>query len=185
MSEYYYMSAAAAVESEYIYLDNDRLSEELSSGCRESEFQYIPEKIGKIFLNDESGDELPDFICDELNNVPLISERLKKLFDEISIKNLYYQRVQLIRERDELSVSYWLAVPPRISCLNKARSRINEKWQRAETLVIDPVRTGSYKIFKIADAMNDEIIVKRELRDLIESKGFTKGFLFIKDDSLV
>ncbi|MCX4375244.1 MAG: hypothetical protein OSJ61_03645 [Lachnospiraceae bacterium] len=184
MSEFYYLFAADSYESPYLYLCHDNLGSELIRGCKNSEFQYIPSKIGVLLLDENSGDSLPDFICDRVNCVPLISERLKALFDELQIKNLYYQRVSLCRNKDNLHESYWLAIPPRIDCIDFERSTIDDMWNTAEVISIDKDKIGNYHIFKLLKVVNDEIIITNFLKEQIEKKGFTTGLAFLSDNTL-
>lgn len=184
MSEFHFLSAFDVIESPFLYLCHDELDTNIIYGCKNSEFQYIPSKIGEMILDDNSGDNVPDLIFDRMNCVPLISERLKSLFDELQIKNLYYQRVRLFRKRDNLQESYWLAVPPRIDCLDFEKSTIDDMWNTAEVISIDKDKIGNYLIFKLSKVVNDEIIVTDYLKDQIEKKKFTSGIVFVSDQTL-
>ena len=179
------MLSVDTVGSPYIFLDDYHLSEDIKRGCRKSEFQFITKDIGCFIIDEGSGNDLPDFILDSRNNVPLISERLKKVFDSLEIKNLYYQRVKLERKTDNLSESYWLAVPPRIDCLDRDKSIIDTLWNKAEKVVIDPDKIGNYEIFKISGIVNNEIIVTDTIKAAVEKAGCTKGCIFFKDDNLL
>ena len=158
MSEFYYLFAADSYESPYLYLCHDNLGSELIRGCKNSEFQYIPSKIGVLLLDENSGDSLPDFICD--------------------------QRVSLCRNKDNLHESYWLAIPPRIDCIDFERSTIDDMWNTAEVISIDKDKIGNYHIFKLLKVVNDEIIITNFLKEQIEKKGFTTGLAFLSDNTL-
>ena len=184
MAEFYIMAADTTEFSDYIYPDAEQIPYKLKQACTESSFQHIDKDIQTIPISPLSEDSMPDFMYDPVCAVPLISERLKTLFDSLDIRNLYYQRILMKRQKDHISNSYWLAVPPRIKCLDIDKSIVNVL-DRAERIVIDKDKIGNYEIFKTADAVNTEIIVTKRLKDIVEQKGFTKGFGFYNDENLI
>ena len=184
MSGFYIMAADTTEFSDYIYLDTAQIPDKLKWACVDSAFQHIDKNLHTLLISAASEDALPDFLYDPVCAVPLISERLKQLFDSLDIRNLFYQRVWLERRSDHISQSYWLAVPPRISCLDLDKSIITSL-ERAERMVIERDKIGNYEIFKTADAVNTEIIVTEKLKNAVEEKGFTEGFGFYSDEHLI
>lgn len=69
-----------------------------------------------------------------------------------------------------------MALPPRINCLNWDESDVQteenefltkrELMQEAEKIVINDYAVGNYKIFKLANVTNQEIIVTEEIKTL-------------------
>ena len=173
--KYYIMKAYDTTGSEYIYLENELLEEHLKEACKNSEFQYVDKNLSVLQLSEESGDQLPDFIYDELNEVPLISCRLKRLFDELDIRSLFYQRLRLESKANHISESYWLAIPMKIGCLDYDASDIDEILNEAKRIVINP---KNVEIFKLANVDNSQIIVTENLKNAVKQAGFTAGFGF-------
>ncbi len=183
MGKYYFIVANDIEDSDYIYLDEASIPERLRLVCQKSEFQYVDKSLRELALDESSGSQLADFICSEQNNVPLVSERLKKEFDRLDIRNLFYQRVNLVRKFGNLYETYWLAIPPRIDCLRKDQCIVDEL-NHAETITIEEEKVGNYEIFKIAGLNNNEIIVTKKLKEVIEKAGILEGFHFFEDENL-
>lgn len=188
MNRFYFLVAEETEGSDYIYLDDDRVPDELKRGCRNSEFQFIDPEITVLTADPESGNSLPDFICDGRNDVPLISERMKSVFDSLNVRFIFYQRIRIIKNSDGLSENYWLAVPPRIDCLDRDldrdKSDIDEMWNKAKKIVIDRDKTGNCDIFKISGVVNNEIIISSRLKNALEKHKVTKGFYMLDDPKL-
>ena len=178
--KYYIMKAYATTGSSFIYLENDSIDDNLKYACCNSEFQFVDKNLKLLKLSEESGSEFPDFIYDELNEVPLISCRLKKLFDELDIRSLFYQRVKVERKADHIRESYWLAIPFKIDCLDSEHSEIDDLLNEASSIVIDSEKAGNYEIFKLANVVNSQIIVTERLKNKVEEEGFTEGFGFFE-----
>lgn len=183
MGKYYFIIANDTEYSDYIYLDEVSIPEELRRACRKSEFQHVDKSLKELALDESSGNQLADFIYSEQNNIPLVSERLKREFDQLDIRNLFYQRVNLVRKFGDLYETYWLAIPPRIDCLRKDKCVINELG-RAEMITIEEEKVGNYEIFKIAGLKNNEIIVTKMLKEAIEKAKILEGFYFSEDENL-
>lgn len=178
--KYYIMKAFDTTGSDYIYLDNDTLDENLKMACCNSEFQYVDKNLTALRLSNESGNLFPNFIYDELNEVPLISCSLKRLFDQLDIRSLYYQRIKVERKSDHISENYWLAIPMKIDCLDMDLSEVDEILNEAEKIVINPDNVGNYEIFKLANVINNQIIVTETLKNAVEQAGLTAGFGFFE-----
>lgn len=183
MCNYYFFTSEDTEGSDYIYLDEALIPETLRWACRKSEFQYVDKNLKDLALDETSGDKLADFLYSERNNVPLISERLKREFDRFDIRNLFYQRVNLVRRFGCLYETYWLAIPPRIDCLRKDKCEIDELGH-AEVITIEENKVGNYEIFKIAGLNNDEIIVTNRLKEAVEEVGILEGLHFFDDKNL-
>lgn len=186
MNKYYFLIAEDTEGSDYLFLDDDRIPDDLKRGCRSSNYQFIDPNISELYASPESGDILPDFICDGHNDVPLISERMKAVFDSLKIRFIFYQRIRIVRRSDGLSENYWLAVPPRIDCLDLdiEKSRIDKMRNIAIQMVIDQDKVGNCEIFKISGVKNNEIIISSKLKNALEKQKITKGFYMVEDDKL-
>lgn len=179
------MIADNIADTDYIFLDSEKVPDDLKYGCRRSEFQYIPKDLSVLEADISCGGRLPDFMYDPENYIPLISDRLKNLFDDMDIRNLFYRRVKIIKKGESFSESYWLAVPPRIDCIDYEKSVIDELFNETEILAIDEYKTGNYEIFKVSGAADSQIIVTEKLKNTVEKYGFTEGFVFFDDENLI
>lgn len=171
---FYIMYAEPCVD-EYVKLP-DTLKEQLIPGCLNSEFQYLDHSLVESEISEDGGLEFPDFLVSGC--IPLISERCKMVFDELHIDNVFYKPIQLTFNQFGIKESYWLALPPRINCLNREMCGIvienneflwpDEKMQEATRIIIDPSAVGNYKIFKLANVVNQDIIVTEEVKWAVE-----------------
>lgn len=173
--KYYVMYAETAVE-EYIK-PNDTLKNELEKGCLNSEFQYLDHELIESEISEDGGIEFPDFII--AGCVPFISDKFKRVFDDLQVDNLFYKPIAFTFSLLGLKEYYYLALPPRINCLNWDKSNVqieeneflvkNELIHEAEDIVINEYAVGNYKIFKLANVTNQEIIVTEEIKNAVEN----------------
>lgn len=154
----------------------------LSAACSASEFQLLDREPLEVELDPAGGVEFPDFIV-YLNRVPLVSERLRQALDREGIDNLFYKPVALIQPELGLRESFWLALPPRIDCLDWRECDLREvsgaraptwaKTWRVEKIAIDEDKVGRYRIFKLPpNTENLEIVVDRKLKTALERGRF-------------
>lgn len=173
--KYYVMYAETAVE-EY-FIPADTLKDELMEGCLYSEFQYLDHKPLESEISEDGGMEFPDFIT--AGYVPFISDRFKRLLDDLQVDNLFYKPIAFTFSPLGIKEYYYLALPPRINCLNWDESGVQteeneflaptELMREAEDIVINEYAVGNYKIFKLANVTNQEIIVTEEIKNAIET----------------
>ena len=141
-----------------------RVPPEIKRGAIDSEFQFLDHKEIEIELDDCYGTDFPDFIMAE-NYVPMISERLKQRFDSWGIDNLFYKKIRLTMKDYDINELYWLALPPRIDCLDPEKS-FDKVLEICTRVVILPNKVGNYDIFKLKDGM-DAIIITERLKKLL------------------
>lgn len=141
-----------------------RVPPEIKRGAINSEFQFLDHKEISIELEDCYGTDFPDLIMAE-NYVPMISSKLKQLFDLWGIDNLFYKKIKLKMTDYDIEEQYWLALPPRIDCLDPEKS-FDKRLEICTKIVILPNKVGNFDIFKIKDG-NDEIIITERLRKLL------------------
>lgn len=142
----------------------------ISAECAASEFQFFDKQPLYLEIDPSSGGECQDFIYE--NGVPLASDRLKEFFDAFGIDYLFYKRVILKISERGFEEPYWLALPPRIDCLNFEKSEIDEVVNAADEIVINSNRIGRYDIFKLLYVSNLEIILTEDLADALKAKNF-------------
>ncbi len=128
--------------------------------CWSSEFQFLNKEPVEIELSNNIIHNWPDFIFDGV--VPLISERLKDVFDEHGIDYLFFKKVLLKQSHRGVKELYWLALPARINCLNESESVFDDGCAE-EKVVINPTKIGRYDIFKISSIKNPDIYVSEFL----------------------
>lgn len=172
--KYYVMYAETAVE-EY-FKPNDMLKDELEKGCLNSEFQYLDHKPVESEVSEDGGLEFPDFVT--AGCIPFISDKFKRLLDELQVDNLFYKPIEFTFSLFGTKEYYYLALPPRINCLNWDESDVqteeneflmkNELMREAEEIIINGYAVGNYKIFKLANVTNQEIIVTEEIKNAVE-----------------
>lgn len=168
MEEKYYGIGSSSNVGEYLKPGPDL--EYLSRPCSMSEFQYLDKTVVYWELDKDSGTVCQDFIYE--NGIPLISERLKEFFDGFGIDNLFYKKVILQKKDTGMEEPYYLALPPRINCLDFEKSEIDEVLNAADEIVIQGDKVGRYDIFKLAGVTNTEIIVTGKLASALKEHKF-------------
>ena len=149
----------------------------LARACRRSEFQFLDRTALDVELSAESGRDFPDFICRDA--VPLVSEKFRRALYEAGVDNLFFKRIYLTAE--DVREPYWLALPPRIDCLDMKRSVVevedneflepDELLREVKKISIDVKKIGNYKIFKLpVEFENQEIVVTESLKSALEEK---------------
>ena len=141
-----------------------RVPPEIKRGVIDSEFQFLDHKKISIDLEDCYGTDFPDLIMAE-NYVPMISEKLKRKFDSWGIDNLFYKKIILLMKDYDIEEIYWLALPPRIDCLDPERS-FDKVLEICTKIVILPNKVGNFDIFKLKNG-NDAIIITERLKNLL------------------
>lgn len=137
----------------------------LERGCERSEFQFLTHQPLEIPLAETGGYEFPDFL--NVWQIPLVSDDFKAVLDEAGVNNLFYKVVTL-QDAALGRKRYWLALPPRIRCLNCRESQFvnaDSVLPKATKIVINPSKTGNYQIFRIAEVVNRDLIVTEELKE--------------------
>lgn len=156
----------------------------LLKSCISSEFQYLNHDALSVEISEESGLIFPDLILAK-GAIPLISDRMKRCFDEQNVDNLFYKRITLTCNDLGKKEYYWLALPPRINCLDfgwldGAGYITNEnqdlplwQWSReVKEIRIISANVGRYKIFKLSGVINQEIVITKNLKDALEKEKF-------------
>lgn len=165
MGNYYVLEASENVEEYVSAIEGTR---EMAQACQMSEFQFLDLKAISIEVDSDSGRVFQDFLYD--SGVPLISERMKECLDELQIDYLFYKKILLTKKRQGIEEIYWLALPPRINCLNRELSDIDELLNVADDIVINEERVGRYEIFKLSGVGNIDIIISERLAQILKEK---------------
>ena len=180
--KFFIMYADSCVE-DYAY-PGDGINE-LVRGCINSEFQFLDRQPLDVELSEtEGGLVFPDFILAGPDGcIPLMSEKMKRLMEQNSVDNLFYKRVYLTFASVGIREPYWLALPPRINCLDfeniKKEEMIEEDveglmpWERMREVNVIKIissNVGNYKVFRLAEVVNQHIIVTEDLKNALEKE---------------
>ena len=138
--------------------------------CAMSEFQYLDRKPLRAEVAEYSGTVCQDFIYER--GIPLVSDRLKDFLEQCGIDYLFFKKIVLTRTSVGMEEPYWLALPPRINCLNFEQSEVDSILNAADKIVINGDRVGRYDMFKLAGVTNLEIIATERLALALRAKDF-------------
>ena len=152
---------------EYIIPDYSKLPLSLRNACINGEFQYIDRLPITLEVLESSGDIFPDFIYNPIEEVPLISDELKNIFNNFGIDNLFYKQITLVKKSIAKEKVYWLALPPRIDCINFELSCLDEVLNTVSNISICEEKVGYYNIFKLSNVVNSEIIVTQKFYEYL------------------
>lgn len=149
--------------------------DKFKDACFGSNFQYIdPSQVVRLDLKNDCEPYFPDFV--DFERIPLISDRFKSILDDFGVDNLLYAKVELFHKPSSQSIECWLALPPRILCIDWSESKYNSQLSRFDKMVIAKRFVGRYDIFKSADRndkrllVDNDIFVTERLRKYIEDK---------------
>lgn len=164
---FYGMDASSNVKD---YINPGNGLEKFQTYCTMSEFQYLDKNSITVEVDPTSGTICQDFIYN--HGIPLVSERFKEFLDEMKVDYLFYKKVILKKSSVGMEEVYWLALPPRINCLNFEESDIDEFTGGADEIVINADKIGRYEIFKIAGVTNLDIVVTEKIANKIRENKF-------------
>ena len=168
MGNYYILESSKNVK-EYISIVDG--TKGFAKACQMSEFQYLDAETIFIEVDFDSGRIFQDFIYDK--GVPVISDEMKEYLDTLGVDYLLYKKIILTKQQLGIEEVYWLALPPRINCLNREESEIDEMLNVAEKIVIIEDKVGRFEIFKLAGVGNLEIMLSENMAQALKEKKFT------------
>ena len=174
MNQTFYKITASSDIAEYLRLGAGL--EAIQPACAGSELQFLDHKPIHLEIDGSSGPVCQDFIYER--GVPLVSERMKEFFDNWGIDYLFYKRVLLERPDTGIAEPYWLALPPRINCLDLESMEVDDLLGTADHLVICARQIGRYDIFKLARVTNLDIIVTEKLAAALREEDFVGLYIF-------
>ncbi len=167
MSDYYIFESSKNVEDYVSVIDGTK---EIAKACQMSEFQFFDSKTISLEVDKKSGKVFQDFLYDK--GVPIISDRLKDCLDALEVDYLLYKKVLLTKKSIGVEEIYWLALPPRINCLNREESDIDETLNVADEIVINDDKVGRYEVFKLSGVGNLEIVISERVAKILMEKKF-------------
>ena len=159
----------------------------LSFACQTSSFQFLDHKPLTVGIAEDSGLTFPDFLCNE--NIPLISPKFKRILDSLGVDNLFYKPIYFDYAPLGRHEPYILALPPRIKAVRQEYMRLldeNGDESEGKELIkdeygiphykINASAVGNYRIFKLADVWDNDIIVTRDLMETVSNADLSNVF---------
>ena len=184
MAKFYRMTADTNLE-DIVKPGEEILS--LSSACRASEFQFLNHKSLTVAIAEDSGLTFPDFLCND--GIPLISPAFKRILDSAGVDNLFYKPIYLDYKPLGKHEPYIMALPPRIRAVRREYMRlVDEDGDESEEkelikdeygiarYKINASAVGNYRIFKLADVWDTDIIVTDDLMKMISEAQMSNVF---------
>ena len=181
--KFFVMYAQSSVE-EYALPGEEIL--QLERGCVNSEFQFLDRKPLDVEISQAGGNYFPDFIL--YRSIPLVSQGIRRVFDKFKIDYVFFKPIRLTCAEFGLAENYWLALPPRINCLNLTESVVEveennfllpcELMCTAKKISVAPSKIGRYEIFKLAGVVNQEILVTQNLKEALVAGNFENLFFY-------
>ncbi|MBQ7609325.1 MAG: hypothetical protein IJU76_15360 [Desulfovibrionaceae bacterium] len=186
--KYYVMYAETCVED---YVCPDDTLDVCERACYKSELQFFDKQPITVGISDEGGIEFTDLIIKN-DCIPLFSRHLRQVLDEANIDYIAYRPVTLSYDRLGICEEYYLALIPRIRCLDLDRSKIcieenndlryDQLMKEVEHIVINANNVGRFEIFKLPmEYENQEIIVSERLMNKILTRRL-KNIIFSELD---
>ncbi len=94
--------------------------------------------------------------------VPLVSDRVKQLMEKYE-EGLFFKPVVLADPKQMRQDLYWVIIPNMVECLS-SRSEFH-KTGTIKHLIIDSKKVGGIHIFRIAESIEDQILVSLKVAE--------------------
>ena len=159
----------------------------LATACQESSFQFLDHKPLTVNIAEDGGLIFPDFIYS--NGIPLISPAFKRIMDSLGVDNLFYKTIYLDYVPLGKHEPYILALPPRIKAVRQEYMKLMDEFgdeSEGQELIkdnygvarykINASAVGNYRIFKLADVWDTDIIVTQELMEAVSKANLINVF---------
>ena len=137
---------------------------QIAFACQTSSFQFLDHKPMIVEIAEDGGLIFPDFL----------------ILDAQGVDNLFYKPIDLVDAATGIHEEYTLALPPRIRAVREAYMRLlDEDGDESEgkELIkdeygiaryrINASAVGNYRIFKLADVWDYDIIVTHSLKEAL------------------
>lgn len=111
-----------------------------------------------MFVTDDIYNEYPDFIEEPFY---LISDKLKRIM-KLYQPNLYFETVVLSEPKNNEQNIYHFFAVPEMEC---ASSKCVRRYGKIEKLILDPIKIGNNRIFKVLGEEN--LIVRLDVAESI------------------
>lgn len=184
MAKFYRMTADTNL------VDTVKAGEEilsLATACQASGFQFLDRKPLTVSIAEDSGLTFPDFLYND--GIPLISPTFKRVLDSMGVDNLFYKTIFLDYKPLGRHEPYIMALPPRIRAVRQEYMRLmdeaGDEGEGKELIKdeygiarykINASAVGNYRIFKLADVWDTDIIVTGELMEAISNAQLSNVF---------
>lgn len=175
MAYFYRMTADTNLED---FVRPGEQIRQIAFACQTSSFQFIDHKPMTVEIAEDGGLTFPDFLYND--GVPLISRAFKRILDAQGVDNLFYKPIDLVDAATGIHEEYTLALPPRIRAVREAYMRLLDEDgddSEGKELMKDEYGTaryrinasavGNYRIFKLADVWDYDIIVTHSLKEAL------------------
>lgn len=120
----------------------------------------------QYYVKDNSHIEYIDFIE---RPVPLVTDGVKEVF-ELYEPQMFFKPVVLADPKRMRQDLYWLVIPELHECLS-SQSEF-QKNGTLKRLVIDKMKVGRYKVFRIADTIEEKLLVSLHVAESLLRRGF-------------
>ena len=140
-----------------------------------------------VSIAEDSGLTFPDFLYND--GIPLISPTFKRVLDSMGVDNLFYKTIFLDYKPLGRHEPYIMALPPRIRAVRQEYMRLmdeaGDEGEGKELIKdeygiarykINASAVGNYRIFKLADVWDTDIIVTGELMEAISNAQLSNVF---------
>lgn len=191
MAYFYRMTADTNLED---FVRPGEQIRQIAFACQTSSFQFIDHKPMTVEIAEDGGLTFPDFLYND--GVPLISRAFKRILDAQGVDNLFYKPIDLVDAATGIHEEYTLALPPRIRAVREAYMRLLDEDgddSEGKELMKDEYGTaryrinasavGNYRIFKLADVWDYDIIVTHSLKEALAKAALSNvDFSEVKED---
>lgn len=184
MAKFYRMTAHTNLEE--LVRPGDAILQ-LAEACQTSAFQFLNHHPLEVEIAESGGMTFPDFLYND--GIPLVSRAFRCILDAQGVDNLFYKPIHLLDRDLGLQEPYSLALPPRIRAVREEYMRpLDEAGDESEgkELVkdeygiarykINASAVGNYRIFKLADVWDWDIIVIQDLMEAISKAAMSNVF---------
>jgi hypothetical protein len=173
--EYFILSQDQRVVQAIRPVDIDKLVTD--NGLASERWDNLDKLPVQYFLEEDSDPEYVDFIA---SPVPLVSDRLKQLYQKFDAK-IFFKPVALADSKQMRQELYWLMNPPRCACL--AEQTEFNKDRSVKRLVIDSRKAAGNWIFRVDGILERLFVVNLGVAEAMLRRDFS-GVKLIRIDSV-
>jgi hypothetical protein len=120
----------------------------------------------QYYVKDNPHIEYVDFIE---RPIPLVTDGVKEVFERYE-PQMFFKPVVLADPKRMRQDLYWLVIPELLDCLSPWSEF--QKNGTLKRLVIDPIKVGKTNVFRIADTIEEQLLVSLHVAESLLRRGF-------------